>query len=92
MQCDIVFARGIARPETREVSSLSVEEQPGAEIVVSLFEVEASPESIAAFIQREHEFRWGLFFVFVFVLGGYWGHDWGMVCPSAGVPAGWLGG
>jgi hypothetical protein len=59
LQCDIFFARGIARPETREVSSLSVEEHPGAEIVVSLFEVEASPESIAAFIQREHEFRWG---------------------------------
>lgn len=56
-QCDIFYARGIARPETKEVSSLSVEEHPGSEIVVSLFEVEASPESVAAFIQREHEFR-----------------------------------
>ena len=26
---------------------------------VSLFEVEATPESVAAFIEREHEFRWG---------------------------------
>ncbi|KAL4443866.1 hypothetical protein ABPG75_011603 [Micractinium tetrahymenae] len=56
-QCDIFFARGIARPETREVSSLSVEEHPGSEIVVSLFEVEATPASVAAFIEREHEFR-----------------------------------
>ncbi|PSC69323.1 hypothetical protein C2E20_7169 [Micractinium conductrix] len=56
-QCDIFFARGIAHPETREVSSLSVEEHPESEIVVSLFEVEATPESVAAFIEREHEFR-----------------------------------
>ena len=33
-QCDIFFARGIAHPETREVSSLSVEEHPESEIVV----------------------------------------------------------
>jgi hypothetical protein len=39
------------------VSSLSVEEVPGHEIVVSLFEVEASPAAVAAFIEREHEFR-----------------------------------
>ncbi|KAI7843079.1 hypothetical protein COHA_003250 [Chlorella ohadii] len=56
-QCDIFFARGIARPETREVSSLSVEEHPSSEIIVTLFEVEASPASISAFIEREHEFR-----------------------------------
>lgn len=56
-QCEIFFARGIARPETREVSSLSVEEHPDSEIVVSLFEVEATPASVAAFIEREHEFR-----------------------------------
>lgn len=59
MQCNIFYARGIARPDTREVSSLSVEEHDGGEIVVSLFEVEASPASVAAFIEREHEFRWG---------------------------------
>ena len=40
-----------------QVSSLSVEEHPASEIVVSLFEVEASPASISAFIEREHEFR-----------------------------------
>ncbi|EFN60065.1 hypothetical protein CHLNCDRAFT_18676 [Chlorella variabilis] len=57
-QCDIFYARGIARPETGEVSSLSVEEHPGSEIVVSLFEVGSDPASIAAFIEREHEFRW----------------------------------
>ncbi len=34
-----------------------MEEHPGSEIVVSLFEVEASPSSVAAFIEREHEFR-----------------------------------
>lgn len=44
--CEIFFARGIARPETGEVSSLSVEEDPDSEIWVSLFEVEATPESI----------------------------------------------
>jgi len=55
--CDIFFERGIAKPETREISSLSVEEHPGSSIVVSLFEVEATPESVQAFIQREHEFR-----------------------------------
>ena len=55
--CDIFFERGIARPETGEISSLSVEEQPNSELIVTLFEIEASPESIQAFIQREHEFR-----------------------------------
>ena len=40
------------------MSSLSVEEHPGAEVVVSLFEVPATPASVAAFIEREHEFRW----------------------------------
>ena len=66
-QCTIFHERGIARPETREVSSLSVEEVPEGEggggggggdgIVVSLFEVEATPEAVAAFVEREHEFR-----------------------------------
>lgn len=44
--CDIFFARGIARPETLEMSSLSVEEHPESEVVVTLFEVEATPESV----------------------------------------------
>ncbi len=43
---DIFFARGIARLETLEMSSLSVEEAPGHEIIVTLFEVEATPDSI----------------------------------------------
>ena len=55
--CDIFYERGIAREETGEVSSLSVEEHPGGSIVVTLFEVEATPQAVEAFIQREHEFR-----------------------------------
>eukprot|EP00884_Botryococcus_braunii_P007814 jgi/Botrbrau1/17033/Bobra.49_2s0089.1 len=55
--CAIFFARGIARPETGEISSLSCEECEGEEIVVCLFEVKATPASIQAFIEREHEFR-----------------------------------
>lgn len=55
--CDIFFERGIARPETGEISSLSVEEHPDSELIVTLFEINATPESIQAFIQREHEFR-----------------------------------
>jgi hypothetical protein len=44
--CDIFFERGIARLETLEVSSLSVEEAPGHELIVTLFEVEATKESV----------------------------------------------
>lgn len=33
------FQRGIARPETGEISSLSCEPQPGEAIVVSVFDV-----------------------------------------------------
>jgi hypothetical protein len=40
-----------------EISSLSCEQHPGSELVVSLFEVPFSAESVAAFIAREHEFR-----------------------------------
>eukprot|EP00878_Enallax_costatus_P024037 GHUV01025625.1.p1 GENE.GHUV01025625.1~~GHUV01025625.1.p1 ORF type:complete len:231 (+),score=35.65 GHUV01025625.1:763-1455(+) len=54
---DIFFVRGIARPDTGEISSLSCEPCPGGELVVSLFEVPYTPESVAAFIAREHEFR-----------------------------------
>jgi hypothetical protein len=35
---------------------LSVEPHDGAAIVVTLFEVEATPDAVAAFIGREHEF------------------------------------
>lgn len=55
--CNIFFERGIANLHTREVSSLSVEECPGMETVVTLFEIKATEDAIAAFIQREHEFR-----------------------------------
>lgn len=54
---DVFFTRGIARPHTGEISSLSCEPCPGSSVVVSLFEVPASPASVAAFIAREHEFR-----------------------------------
>ncbi|KAG2427811.1 hypothetical protein HXX76_012135 [Chlamydomonas incerta] len=65
---DVFFARGIARPDTGEVASLSVERLPASSsssasssspepLVVSLFEVPATPASVAAFIGREHEFR-----------------------------------
>ncbi len=40
-----------------QISSLSVEEHAGSELLVSVFEVEATPKAVAAFIQREHEFR-----------------------------------
>ncbi|KAI8472730.1 MAG: hypothetical protein J3K34DRAFT_412916 [Monoraphidium minutum] len=54
---DVFFARGIARPETGEISSLSCEPAAGADIVVALFEVPFSPDAVRAFIAREHEFR-----------------------------------
>lgn len=41
----------------KEISSLSCEPCPGSELVVSLFEVPYSPSSVAAFIAREHEFK-----------------------------------
>lgn len=51
----IFFERGIARPETKEVSSLSVEPHDGESIVVSVFEIAQS--EVPAFIERESEFR-----------------------------------
>ena len=53
----IFFERGIANVETREMSSLSVEPCPGARCVVSLFEAPMSDEQLAAYVEREHEFR-----------------------------------
>ena len=41
----IFFQRGIARPATGEISSLSCEECPEEHIVVTLFEIESTPES-----------------------------------------------
>ncbi len=54
---DIFFKRGIARPETGEISSLSCEPCAEGELVVSLFEIEFSPATVKAFIEREHEFK-----------------------------------
>ena len=42
----VFFQRGIARPETREISSLSCESQSGEEIVVSVFDVLGHPTAI----------------------------------------------
>eukprot|EP00967_Tisochrysis_lutea_P113896 scaffold181132_cov19-Tisochrysis_lutea.AAC.2 len=42
----------------KEVGSLSLEPGvPGQEVVVSLFEVACTPESVQLFIEREHEFK-----------------------------------
>ncbi|XP_030456220.2 uncharacterized protein LOC115677229 [Syzygium oleosum] len=51
----IFFERGIAKPETMEISSLSVEPCDGETLVVTVFEIEKS--EIPAFIRRELEFR-----------------------------------
>ncbi|KAK6772761.1 hypothetical protein RDI58_027999 [Solanum bulbocastanum] len=50
----IFFERGIAKPETKEISSLSVEPCEGGTLIVTLFEIPRS--EIPAFIEREHEF------------------------------------
>ncbi|GFP90205.1 hypothetical protein PHJA_001164400 [Phtheirospermum japonicum] len=51
----IFFERGIAKPETKEISSLGVEPCQGETLVVTTFEIRRS--EIPAFIEREHEFR-----------------------------------
>lgn len=51
----IFFERGIAKPETKEISSLSVEPCEGESLVVTVFEIEKS--EIPAFMERELEFR-----------------------------------
>ncbi|KAM5568895.1 hypothetical protein ABKV19_016424 [Rosa sericea] len=51
----IFFERGIAKPETKEISSLSVEPYEGESLIVTVFEIEKS--EIPAFIKREPEFR-----------------------------------
>ncbi|KAF3456280.1 hypothetical protein FNV43_RR00930 [Rhamnella rubrinervis] len=49
------FKRGVAKPETKEISSLSVELCEGESLIVSVFEIKKS--EIPAFIEREIEFR-----------------------------------
>ncbi|CAI9290881.1 unnamed protein product [Lactuca saligna] len=51
----IFFERGIAKPETKEISSLSVEPCEGELLIVTVFEIKKS--EIPSFIEREHEFR-----------------------------------
>lgn len=51
----IFFERGIAKPETKEVSSLSVETCEGESLIVTVFEIKKS--EIPSYIEREHEFR-----------------------------------
>jgi hypothetical protein len=55
----VFHTRGVARPASREVASLSVEPAPAGSppLVVSLFEVGATPAEAAALVDREHEFR-----------------------------------
>ncbi|XP_027164497.1 uncharacterized protein LOC113764722 isoform X1 [Coffea eugenioides] len=51
----IFFERGIAKPETKEISSLSVEPCDGESLIITIFEIPKS--EIPSFIEREHEFR-----------------------------------
>ncbi|XP_021907107.1 uncharacterized protein LOC110821542 [Carica papaya] len=51
----IFFERGIAKPETKEISSLSVETCEGETLIVTVFEINRS--EIPAFMRRELEFR-----------------------------------
>ncbi|GMN63400.1 hypothetical protein TIFTF001_032480 [Ficus carica] len=51
----IFFERGIAKPETKEISSLSVEPCEGESLIVTVFEIQKS--DIPAFLERELEFR-----------------------------------
>ncbi|CAK9138941.1 unnamed protein product [Ilex paraguariensis] len=51
----IFFERGIANPETKEISSLSVEPCEGESLIVTVFEIQRS--EIPALVEREHEFR-----------------------------------
>ncbi|KAH7842637.1 hypothetical protein Vadar_007591 [Vaccinium darrowii] len=51
----IFFERGIANPETKEISSLSVEPCEGEILIVTVFSIRKL--EIPSFIEREHEFR-----------------------------------
>ena len=62
---DVFFERGIARPETREVASLSIErvevegdeQEDNGGLVVTAFDTPYTPSNVAAFVAREHEFK-----------------------------------
>ncbi|GKV31425.1 hypothetical protein SLEP1_g40113 [Rubroshorea leprosula] len=51
----IFFEHEIANPETREISSLSVEPCEGETLIVTVFEIQKS--EISAFMERELEFH-----------------------------------
>ncbi|KAL3505680.1 hypothetical protein ACH5RR_031062 [Cinchona calisaya] len=51
----IFFERGIAKPETKEISSLSVEPCEDETLIITIFEIQKS--EIPSFMEREHEFR-----------------------------------
>ncbi|KAG0489780.1 hypothetical protein HPP92_006643 [Vanilla planifolia] len=51
----IFFERGIAKEETKEVSSLSVEPCEGESLLITVFEITGS--EVPSFIERENEFR-----------------------------------
>uniref|UniRef100_A0A6B2LHV6 Gamma-glutamylcyclotransferase AIG2-like domain-containing protein n=1 Tax=Arcella intermedia TaxID=1963864 RepID=A0A6B2LHV6_9EUKA len=52
----VFFERGLVKPGCQEISSCSVEECPGQEIIVTVFEIEKA--SLPAFYEREAEFRY----------------------------------
>ena len=50
--------RGIADATTKEMASLSVEEaHPHEELICALFDVPLTPQAVAAWIDREHEYK-----------------------------------
>eukprot|EP00892_Ulva_mutabilis_P011556 jgi/Ulvmu1/8773/UM048_0028.1 len=52
------FKAGIARPDTKEMASLSVERgTPDDSIVVAVFEIPKTPAAVAAWFMRESEYR-----------------------------------
>lgn len=51
----VFFDRGIANPQTKEMSSLSVEPCEGETLIVTVFGIKKL--EIPSFLQREHEFR-----------------------------------
>lgn len=53
----VFHERGVARPATREVASLSVEPCAGTTLQVALFDVPATDAVAAALLDREHEFK-----------------------------------
>lgn len=53
----VFHERGVARPQTREIASLSVEPCADTRLAVALFDVPATADGAAALLEREHEFQ-----------------------------------